>query len=71
MGKLKVFERSHKGQLETSLGVQQLRLPTPKARGPGLIPGQGELDATPQLSVQMLQLAILSAQQRPGATKTR
>ena len=29
------------GELETSLGVQWLRLSAPNTRGPGLIPGQG------------------------------
>ena len=66
MWKSKAFKRSHKGQLETSLGVQRLRLHTPNAGGPGLIPGQGTRCHMPQLKVQMLQLVILSASTRTG-----
>ena len=71
MGKSKVFERSHKGQLETSLGVQWLRLPTPNAGGAGLILGQGTRCHTPRLRVRMLQLAILSAATKTGFNQNK
>ena len=48
-----------------SLVVQWLRLCTPNAGGPGLIPGQGTRSHMLQLRVHMLQLKILYA-----ATKT-
>ena len=48
--------------LGTSLVVQWLRLHTPNAGGPGLIPGQGSRSHILQLRVHMLQL-------RPSAVK--
>ncbi|TEA31481.1 hypothetical protein DBR06_SOUSAS44510002, partial [Sousa chinensis] len=39
-----------------SLVVQWLRLHTPNAGGPGLIPGRGTRPHMPQLRVRMLQL---------------
>ncbi|TEA25323.1 hypothetical protein DBR06_SOUSAS21410020, partial [Sousa chinensis] len=44
-----------------SLVAQWLRLRTPNAGGPGLIPGQGTRSHMPQLRVRMLQLKILHA----------
>ena len=41
--------------------VQWLRLHTPNAGGPGLIPGKGTRSPMPQLRVHMSQLKILHA----------
>ena len=48
--------------MRTSLVVRRLRLSTPSAGGPGLIPGQGTQSCMPQLRVRMLQL-------KPGTAK--
>ena len=56
--------------------VQRLRLHTPNAGGPGLIPGQGTRSCMPQLRAHMPQLKILHAATAAmkisrAATKTR
>ena len=50
--------------------VQWLRLRTPKAEGPGLIPGQGSRSHVLQLRVHTPQLKIPSLQLRPGVAKS-
>ena len=52
---MKLHIKSNKG---TSLVVQWLRLPTPNARGPDLILGQGTRSHTSQLKVHTPQLKI-------------
>ena len=47
--------------LGISLGVQWLRLSSPSAGGPGLIPGQGTRSHLLQLRIHILQLEILHA----------
>ena len=42
----------------TSLVVQWVRLRTPNAGGPGLIPGWGTRSCMPQLRVRMLKLNL-------------
>ena len=62
-----LFYVSHRlNSAGTSLVVQWLRLHTPNAGGPGLIPGQEIRSRLPQLRVHMLQLKIPCA-----ATKTQ
>ena len=60
-------------KLGTSLVSQQLRLPTPSAGGPDLVPGQGTRSHMLQPRVHMLQLKILPAtvniQDPPGTAK--
>ena len=43
------FKRTKGCRQGTSLMVQRLRLCTPNARGPGLIPGLGAISCLPQL----------------------
>ena len=54
--------KTKKGSTGTFLVVQQLRLCTPDAGVPGLIPGQGIRYHRPQLRVLMLQLKIPHAE---------
>ena len=56
-----IIGKSQMAFVGTSLVVQWLRLQSPNAGGPGLIPDQGTRSHMPQLRVPMLLLKILHA----------
>ena len=63
-GKILLTLISLRTSAQTSLVVQWLRLHTPKAGGPGSIPGQGTKFHMPQLSISQATTKTLHSQMK-------